>query len=388
MENKILITLFLACSLVISCSKVKFNNVPSAACSAADDCVQGTDGETMTQNLIPVAPNNKVDILIIDDNSVSMKNRHASLAARFPNFIQRLNSQGINYRIAIATTDNTALPNDPQINALPQYLKDHKNGALVPFLNPNKTSSGRFFIDNNTSNAQTLFANTIQRPESIYCAQHPELIEMCMKLISGDERGIYSAIKNAQSSQFRRSDARLHVIVISDEDERSNGGGYPGLPIIDGQDRPQDFSAAAGSDATMHAIVNLPVGYNNGANFDFDSCVANQINDLGPGREQYNGCFYIQSAHRTNGLVFSINTYDYTNVLNGIAANIASTAIDHFSFNCVPDMVSLARVSGYPMPAGYNEGPVYGTPSSTINFIPPITYGTAIAVTWRCPWNH
>lgn len=49
--------------------------------------------------------NTEVDILFIVDNSNSMAPRQAALASQSASFIQALNTTGLNYRIAVTTTD-------------------------------------------------------------------------------------------------------------------------------------------------------------------------------------------------------------------------------------------------------------------------------------------
>jgi hypothetical protein len=371
---------------------VNFTPTPSAACAEASECAVDAGGETFFYNIVPEAPNNQVDILIVDDNSVSMLQRQQTLATHFPDFIQMLGN--MDWRIAIVTTDNTTL--DPncntyicqQIRLMPQYMKDHKNAQLVPFLNADHSSTGRYFIDRNTPNAAALFTNTIQRPESVWCSTHPSYRELCTQLISGDERGIYSAKKivSGNPHNFIRSTAQLHVIIVSDEDERSNGGGYvpplfsPAMPLESGHDYPQDLIAAFGSKrAAVHAITNLPAGAPYA--FNFITCVQNQINNVST--DDYDGCYYIQTANQTNGVVGSLNG-NYTDLLQDAVHRMQDNFIDHFAFSCVPDMVTVHKLDTYPLPPGFADGQILNVNSSSIDFNPPIEYGTALRLEVHC----
>lgn len=141
-----------------------------------------------------VKSNNKVDILIVDDNSPSMDYEQSNMAKRMSTFLNQLN--GLNWRVALTTTDPTS--------------QKWGDGLLLPM----KGLNNQYFItsDMNADTAQKVLGDTIQRPEQG----------------SPSEQGIfatYRAIersldaKDSANKQFFRNDANLAVVVISDEDE-------------------------------------------------------------------------------------------------------------------------------------------------------------------------
>lgn len=163
---------------------------------------------TRTENqLVDVRQSNKLDVLVVIDNSGSMATEQANMAQRFGTFLDKLS--GLNWQIGIVTTDissNAAL----------------KDGRLVEFRDANKVATGQYVISSadNQTTARAWFGSTIQRTPSEG---------------SGNEQGIaatYRAIERTKltdSVSLRnvalfRSDAALAVLVVTDADETSPSG--------------------------------------------------------------------------------------------------------------------------------------------------------------------
>jgi len=211
------------------CSKVSFNSLPPEACSALNSshgtsaCTAGPQG---TENYKYTVATGSVDLLFIDDNSGSMYTEQAKMATQFPDFLDTISR--LSYHIAITSTDVS-------------------NGGLG--------QDGRFFLFGNGGNVLSnssrqkdsthqqnisLFQNTIKRSETLTCPNGPA----CP---SGDERGIYAAVRALQrveNRDFFRADAHLAIVILSDEDERSSGGGAPGSEVNGGAISP-DYRATS-----------------------------------------------------------------------------------------------------------------------------------------------
>lgn len=180
---------------------------------------------SVTNNVRPVSQSvtvtsqNRADILIVIDNSGSMNPEQANMASRFATFIDQL--QGLDWRIAIVTTDMSGNANK-------------KDGRFLPFdktaFNTVDTSGNVttvpdfFFIHSgmNIASAKNSFGKTIQRPANEG---------------SGNEQGIAASLKAIQRSQdaatvtasapnrsFFRNDAVLSVLVVTDANETNNLG--------------------------------------------------------------------------------------------------------------------------------------------------------------------
>jgi hypothetical protein len=381
---KFILATFLALSVtMISCSDVKFSNTPSSECT--DGCVLNPDGsETYNRVLTVQAPNNKVDILFVVDNSGTMIQEQQHIAYRFPGFIQSINN--LNWRIAIATTDNLPAGVYSDFNG-----GEYRDGKLVPFrLSSNSVQANTYFIEKNMPNAQSLFQRTIQRPESLQCVNQPW---NCPQIVSGDERGILTAIKqilNPNPTAFMRADAQLHIIFIADEDERSNGGGFPGMPI-EANDKPEtlvNYLKATGKRFQVHSIINVPPhianGYINYIETGFQSCVQSQINNTSG--QEYLGCHYALATALTGGVVGSIASTNYTDILAQISYSIHDTSLSQIQFNCMPRQVVITPVEGGYYPATLSNPYVVNNPGARfITFNPPLPPGTQLNVQWTCP---
>ena len=138
------------------------------------------------------------------------------MAAKFAGFIQNLDSNRIDYRIAITTTD----------------LAKVSSRKLIPFY------SGVSFITKNDADRVTLFNYAIKRTETIECenlitsmfSYYGTAFQSSSEYVrlypttcpSSDTRGIYTAnlVVSENSSSFLRDDANLNVILISNDNVR------------------------------------------------------------------------------------------------------------------------------------------------------------------------
>lgn len=389
---KTLLGMFVVLSAtMISCSDVKFSNAPSGECASASDCTVNPDGTETYNRIQTVQPlNNKVDILFVVDNSGTMTQEQQRMADRFPGFVQSLNNAGLNWRIAIATTDNFpvgyAVPGQSSYDV---NGGEYREGKLVPFRNSSGASSGRYFIDNSTADAQGLFQNTIQRPESTACLATPS---RCPQIVSGDERGILTAVKqilNPSPAVVSRSDAQLHIVFIADEDERSNGGGFSGM-AIEANDKPEtlvNYLEATGKRFQIHSIINIPTGmamdYESYIDGGFAACVQSQIGNTSG--QEYQGCHYALTTALTGGVVGPITATNYTSILQQVSYSIQDTSLAQIDFNCSPLQVIITPVAGQPYPSTILNPYVVDNPGTRfITFNPPLPPGTQLNVQWTC----
>lgn len=151
----------------------------------------------------------KIDILLVVDNSGSMSSSQESFAKAIGKFFDRLDALPIDYHIAVTGTDAwraTYVVNHTN----KEMLKSLRVGPINFMTNPLswKTNSGTRIVDRQTVNrSEVLAANAIQ-----------EIFG------SGDERAFSSfqeVLNNTANSDFRRPDAFLSIIVLSDEDDFS-----------------------------------------------------------------------------------------------------------------------------------------------------------------------
>lgn len=155
------------------------------------------------ENFIATGPGGMVDILFVNDNSASMDPEQAALANRFSSFTDALSS--VDWQVGMITTDCLA------------GSDTNFCGQLYDFAG----RPGEYILNESTPDYLNVFRNTIQRPETINCIAD----NSCP---SGREEGLKSTIeainrRNTDNAGFFRNGADLAVVMLTDENEQSNG---------------------------------------------------------------------------------------------------------------------------------------------------------------------
>lgn len=324
----------------VACSPVKFQAAPAGGdgvvnVKANDVCPRVCQGNScvLKCSTEKTVGEGLVDILIVDDNSGSMSTEQSKMADRFSTFIQSLGS--LNYRIAITTTDISSNFSSTPANAVNPVRNNGvlQDGNLIQF------SNGTKFIDRNTSNIESVFANAIKRQETLDCEQSG--FKNCP---SGDERGIFAAnlVLERTASEFARPTAHFAVIFLSDEDERglsdSRSDQNDGDPILrqmyplENKDLPETFVsnfAARFPDKTMsaHSIIVKP-----GDTTCRDAQTGQGGNAWVRGVEGYS---YAKLSDLTGGQVGTICADDYGSQLQDIGYHLQNQ-VSSMPFQCQP----------------------------------------------------
>jgi hypothetical protein len=206
----------------------------------------------------------EIDVLWVIDNSNSMLAEQRKLGENFDAFMTYYENSGLNWHIGVVSTD---------------MRNDDESGRL-------QGAAGFRWVD-----------PTVPDPTGVFAQ---------MALLGRDgtanETGraaVYKALNEPLLSQanqgFYRDDAKLSIIVVSDENDHSNN---PTLPdfidwMIDLKDDPADI--------TFSAIVALETG-----------CPSNGT-----------GADYIEAAEATGGTAYSICQNDWTNILQELGVRAA-----------------------------------------------------------------
>lgn len=256
----------------------------------------------VSQN-IDVLVNNKADIVVVIDNSGSMKIEQQNMAARFATFLDQLN--GLDWRVAIVTTD---MENDA----------DKKDGRFLKFDSAALNSATDvYFIDSSMplASAKISFSKTIQRPATEG---------------SGQEQGIAASLRAIRRSQdaesvaasapnraFFRTDAVLNVVVVTDANETNRSGTQP-------QNTPQFW---------FNSVRTLwPT-----KPFSFSSIIV-RSGDIAclnsAGNEGY-GTSYEKLSQLTGGIIGTVCASDYGSQLTQMAQSVANLRRT-VSLNCAP----------------------------------------------------
>lgn len=138
----------------------------------------------------------KIDVLWVVDNSGSMATSQSNLTTNFQSFMTRFQNLNYDFHIGVTTTEAY----------IATFLNRESYSHLKDGVGTNH--SGVFVLDNQTPNLVSTFVTNAMQGTSG----------------SGDERAFSSfqaALNDTQNSAFRRSDAYLAIIIISDEDDFS-----------------------------------------------------------------------------------------------------------------------------------------------------------------------
>lgn len=290
---------------------------------------------SVTNNVIDVNQNvsvnrsNKLDILVVIDNSGSMNTEQANMASRFGTFLDQLS--GIDWQLGIVSTD---VDSDA----------DKKDGRLIQFENGSGAGTGQYTISSAMpiATAKSWFGDTIQRPTNEG---------------SGNEQGVAAAYRALQRSQqtgnsislrnaaLFRADAALAVLVVTDADETNPKGTQV-------QNKPETLigyvkSLWSSKPFSFHSII-VPIG---------DS-QCKSIN----GNESY-GYNYDTLSQLTGGIRGTVCASDYSVQLKNIGQS-TQDLITSVSLNCTPvdqnndgqPDIQIVTADGSPAPTFVLEG--------------------------------
>lgn len=313
----LLIAATIGTSWIIGCAPHDFSKDPET-CSDPNggSCTVNPDGKrsyeyTVNTNSIPL------DILVISDNSGSMSRDQRSLGSKFPAFLNLV--KNFDFHIGVTTTDVAGSG------------KAGRDGKLVPM-------GGQAYLTKSSANAQSLFQAAVQRPETATCDQYLQAnncgVNRCADYYnycpSDDSRAIYAAnlAVSYNESGFLRANAPLHVIILSNADERVVGGADPNRPM-EAKDYPSSLiqnvqsSFGGGKTLKVHTIVIQP---NDSACLQAEQFSSTIFGQYAP--------VYASLSSQTGGVRASICATDYTAQLQQIGQVATDSLQKDFGLNC------------------------------------------------------
>lgn len=240
--------------------------------------------------------NNKVDILWVIDNSGTMGPKQTNLRNSINSFMSQFVNKGMDYRIAVVTTDiravNPAAPNDPNVSGQAAcFVASGANPRIITPSTPNAaTALGENADVGYFGSADAHGLNAVQLAFS-----EPNL--------------------SGCNANFLRSDAFLAVIQFSDADDNTTATVSGLLNFLDGA-RPPISTPNGGSVRSYFASAIVVEDLTRAA------CQA-----LGPFSEV--GTKFIALANQTSGTVASICEPDFSAGLLAVGEKIleATTAV-------------------------------------------------------------
>jgi len=252
----------------------------------------------------------QTDVLIVIDNSASMRFEQANMADRFGSLLDEMKS--LDWRLGIITTDLSA--NAPK-----------KDGRLLEF----KGLPDTFVLTSSMPEdvIKTAFAGTIQRPS---------------REGNSNEQGIkatYRALERKQ--ELFRSEGSLNVVVVTDADETPVKGSKP-----DARNQPTELikyvdSLYPGKPFYFHSII---VKEND------EACL--KVDD----NESY-GRAYAWLSEKTGGVIGSVCEQDYSTQLKMIGEKV-SQKVKSVELQCaaIVESVKVSNSLNLPIPAHHLEG--------------------------------
>lgn len=364
---KLLLSLIGLVTILTGCNDVKFAAVPNKTCRdyinefGKDGCQVDPSGFNNFNYSIRTG---SVDILFIDDNSGSMYVEQTEMANRFGGFLDTIHQ--LDYNLAITTTDVV-----------------QNGGGFLTFPNSKKilSNKSRQMDATHYANIQH-FQNTIKRPETLLCDSSG--YNTCP---SGDERGIYAAnlaISRSDQKAFFRKGGHLALVILSDEDERSNGGNILGYPIED-FDKPLTFVQRASQylsptkSISVHSIIIKP-----------GDTTCHGIQNSQANVKGYYGYSYAAlsqpsaelkaAGNIVDGVLGSICSTNYTTELGHIA-NFINQTVNQVQLPCKPHD-GIVNITYDPMPStpiSYNVDA-----QNRLNLNPPASAGTKVNLSFKC----
>lgn len=180
----------------------------ASAVALVAGCSKGTgsyslldDGADYKQQAVFIPK--QIDILWVIDNSGSMETSQNSLTSNFQSFISRFQQYNYDFHMAVTTTE--AWEKQFNSNSTKARIKD---GAVLQKSPLIETHSGIFIMDKQTPNLADVFTTNAKQGT----------------LGNGDERAFASfqqALLEPANVGFRRPEAFLAVIIVSDEEDFS-----------------------------------------------------------------------------------------------------------------------------------------------------------------------
>jgi hypothetical protein len=311
------------------------------ACKIAN-CPPSGNKVTQIEYVTPAL--NSVDVILILDDSSSMKEDQAKLASRMSGLISDLDALKIDYQVCLTTTD----------------ISYYKGGPIKW-----KTINS-YIMNKATANKNSIFVTTIDSLGAEW---------------SSDEQGIkaqYLMIKDFKASGCIREKATLTTILVSDENERSVGGNqswsssqYKPLTAENYPDTLINFVKSTYNTSTFKK----PFIYNSIIVKPGDTaCEAKQDAQSSP---SFFGTLYAELSSKTGGHIGSICDTDYSNSLK-IIKDRTVNSMPGITLQCTPIDTPVV-VFDQPITASIQ------VTGNTMKFTPALPEGVKVTVTYTCP---
>lgn len=329
---------------------------------ATDNAGNSSNGEVTWQvsnrtteviQTVDVRRMTKIDVLVVIDNSGSMKTEHQNMAARFGTFLDQLDGQ--DWQVGIITTDARTSHNTARIN-------NRLDGKLLEFKRDDGSYSGQFMITSsmNVATAKAWFASTVQMETDGSGSEQG--VAMTHRAIERALNG--SGDINARNRALIRADAALAVLVVTDADETAG--------TTEDRNRPEFVY-----NYIRTSYPDKPFSYNS-IIVPLADTACKGIN----GNEQF-GYAYDAFSRLTGGIVGTVCAADYGSQLMDIG-KATQDLVRSVTLNCSPVDTNM---DGRPdldiTTANGTAAPPYTIMGMRVNFESPLPIGRT-TLRYRC----
>ncbi|MFO0722242.1 MAG: choice-of-anchor D domain-containing protein [Myxococcota bacterium] len=299
---------------------------------------EGTANGTQTDHFAQLA-DNKVDILWVVDDSGSMSEEQTSLAQNFQSFITFADSLGADYQVGVTTTE----------------INDAPSGKIWACNGFNKIIRS---ADANRVQAFQCAANVTSPPNG-NSRPNPGGSDEQEAGLRAARIALEPPVRDADNAGFLRADARLAVIIVSDEEDQSPGSVSLYVDFfrnIKGFRNPQLTSVSAIAGDVPNGCATAEAGQR-----------------------------YFDAANQLNGQFESICSSSWASMLQRIGLGVF-TLRSAWTLSRPADQNTISvRVNGAPVSAGATNGWTFDAMTNAIVFngtsVPPagatvdVTYG-------------
>lgn len=245
--------------------------------------LQGSKSQLITESFSGSSIKVPVDILFVVDNSGSMGEEHNNLSDKLKSIIN--NIKETDWKIAVVSTDE------------------------------NQKCLDRKIIDKNTPSPELAFK---------------QAIEDLGTSGSSTEKGILMAVKGLSACEnekpWLRSNSHLATVIISDEDNCSNG-------------KKCNREEYGNSDYLLNKLKDIRILRINAIVYGIIEKSRNTCD-----KDHYYGATYLEAISKSNGISESICNSNFESILNNISKNINNHLIKNLTLKEVPTDKSLVSV--------------------------------------------
>ncbi|WP_413290075.1 hypothetical protein [Bdellovibrio sp. HCB337] len=328
---------------------------------------------TVTYSQVVPANPNKVDLLLVIDDSGSMKTDQLKLASKLSGFATQLESQSVpmDWQMCVTVTRDQKLSDGKYYWGASVNWEGYSPAAGTP----------RYVLKKGTSGLNDIFTKTINAIGAGVAG-------------SGDERGIKAAYHHfyngepgaVGTSGCYRKDAAVAVIVISDEDERSVGGDCSRIKSAMRED-PATCKALEPADMPNTLLTQAKSMFGANVRFTFNSIVVadsscesvqdNTADEKGEKAPSHQGTKYMETSRLTNGGIGSICASDFSTNLNVFKDKILNS-LSTLTLECAPVAGTLSvAIDG----ASTTD---YTLSGASLKFNNAIVEGKRVTMTYKC----